>query len=52
MAVSCVVCMECGTKMYIRYSRTANEPKIDYRMVVIGGRIRPLCEPCFADRRT
>jgi len=47
MPVCMVKCSECGKHMH------GSEPsKIDYRMVVIGGRIRPLCEPCYDDRRT
>lgn len=46
MAACLVVCHECGKGLY------GSEPaKIEYRMVMLSGRIRPICEPCYEDRR-
>lgn len=46
MATCTVVCAECRKVM------EGEDPKrIDYRMVVMGGRLRPLCGECYEDRR-
>lgn len=47
MARCLVVCSECHAQLY-----GAEPHKIEYRMVILGQRLRPVCEGCYEDRRT